>query len=50
MLVDLRNHGASAALDIFEPPHDIQAAAQDLIDLCKQRKTSRVCFGMHKNV
>jgi len=35
-LVDLRNHGASASLDIFQPPHDIQAAAQDLIHLCEK--------------
>ncbi|KAJ7294829.1 hypothetical protein O6H91_Y229100 [Diphasiastrum complanatum] len=35
VLVDLRNHGLSAALEGFEPPHDIPAAARDLADLIK---------------
>eukprot|EP00210_Caulerpa_lentillifera_P008812 g8408.t1 len=37
-LVDLRNHGASAAINAFQPPHDIQSTAQDLIDFYTHRK------------
>lgn len=35
VLVDLRNHGQSASLPAFKPPHDIPAAARDIADLIK---------------
>ena len=35
VLVDLRNHGQSASLPAFTPPHDIPAAARDIADLIK---------------
>ena len=31
LLVDQRNHGSSTKLAGLEPPHTLQAAAQDLI-------------------
>lgn len=36
-LVDQRNHGRSAELPGFDPPHTMEAAAQDLIDLVQQK-------------
>eukprot|EP00850_Spirogloea_muscicola_P010176 SM000059S18653 [mRNA] locus=s59:99109:100450:- [translate_table: standard] len=38
VLVDLRNHGKSARLPGFKPPHTVQAAAQDLCRLAEQVK------------
>ena len=37
VLVDQRNHGQSAELSGFNPPHTLEAAAQDLIDLIQQK-------------
>ncbi|KAI3434031.1 AB hydrolase-1 domain-containing protein [Psidium guajava] len=37
VLVDLRNHGQSAELGSFGPPHDMFNAAKDLADLVKSR-------------
>ncbi|KAF8041881.1 hypothetical protein BT93_A0471 [Corymbia citriodora subsp. variegata] len=37
VLVDLRNHGRSAELGGFGPPHDMFSAAKDLADLVKSR-------------
>ena len=48
MLVDLRNHGASAALETFPPPHDIRSTAQDLIDLCEHTNKHRRPFSLLK--
>ena len=39
ILVDQRNHGNSASG--FSPPHTLQAAAQDLIDLVHQKFNSQ---------
>lgn len=36
ILVDQRNHGNSANLDL-KPPHTMHAAAQDLVNLVQQR-------------
>lgn len=35
ILVDLRNHGNSASLQGFGPPHDMEAAARDVAELIK---------------
>ncbi|CAA0818819.1 alpha/beta-Hydrolases superfamily protein [Striga hermonthica] len=35
ILVDLRNHGKSAEIEGFLPPHDLENAAKDLSDLVK---------------
>lgn len=37
VLVDLRNHGRSAAIKGLGPPHNISTAAKDLADLVKAR-------------
>ncbi|KAI6674068.1 hypothetical protein NL676_001974 [Syzygium grande] len=37
VLVDLRNHGRSAELGGFGPPHDMSSAAGDLADLVRSR-------------
>ncbi|KAJ4830121.1 hypothetical protein Tsubulata_001336 [Turnera subulata] len=37
VLVDLRNHGKSAELEGFAPPHDLYNAAKDLADLVKEK-------------
>lgn len=37
VLVDLRNHGKSAELQGFEPPHDMFNAAKDLANLIKSQ-------------
>jgi len=37
VLVDLRNHGRSAGIKGFGPPHSISTAAKDLADLVKAR-------------
>lgn len=36
-MVDLRNHGKSAEIEGFLPPHSIGNAARDLADLVKLR-------------
>ena len=41
LMVDQRNHGASAALP-FHPPHSIEAAAEDLSELIGARLGGRV--------
>lgn len=38
VLVDLRNHGQSAGLEGFDPPHDISSAAKDVANLVKAEK------------
>lgn len=38
VLVDLRNHGRSAGLEGFDPPHDISSAAKDVANLVKEEK------------
>eukprot|EP01018_Ginkgo_biloba_P020064 Gb_22204 [translate_table: standard] len=38
VLVDLRNHGRSAGLEGFDPPHDMSSAAKDVADLVKAEK------------
>ena len=35
VLVDLRNHGNSANLAHLKPPHNIQSAASDIVELIK---------------
>jgi pimeloyl-ACP methyl ester carboxylesterase len=35
ILVDIRNHGNSASLPGFSPPHDMAAAARDVAELIK---------------
>ncbi|RCV28254.1 hypothetical protein SEVIR_5G396000v4 [Setaria viridis] len=37
VLVDLRNHGRSAGIKGFDPPHNMSTAAKDLADLVKAR-------------
>jgi len=37
VLVDLRNHGNSAAIKGLDPPHDMVNAAKDLANLVKSR-------------
>ncbi|GKV38900.1 hypothetical protein SLEP1_g46755 [Rubroshorea leprosula] len=37
VLVDLRNHGKSAEIEGFDPPHDIMNAAKDLANLVKHK-------------
>ncbi|PKI49353.1 hypothetical protein CRG98_030281 [Punica granatum] len=37
VLVDLRNHGKSAELEGFDPPHDMYNAAKDLANLVESR-------------
>lgn len=41
ILVDQRNHGHSAELAGFDPPHTLQAAAQDLHELIQQKYDSQ---------
>ncbi|GBG80361.1 hypothetical protein CBR_g30729 [Chara braunii] len=41
LLVDMRNHGRSTGLPGFDPPHDIRAAGQDLIDLFRHGTQSQ---------
>ena len=41
ILVDQRNHGHSAELEGFDPPHTLQAAAQDLHELIQQKYDSQ---------
>lgn len=38
VLVDQRNHGRSAGLEGFDPPHDISSAAKDVANLVKAEK------------
>lgn len=35
--MDLRNHGRSAGIKGFDPPHNMSTAAKDLADLVKAR-------------
>lgn len=37
VLVDLRNHGKTAELEGFDPPHDMFNAAKDLANLVESR-------------
>jgi pimeloyl-ACP methyl ester carboxylesterase len=37
VLVDLRNHGKSAEIEGLSPPHDMENAAKDLVDLIKEQ-------------
>eukprot|EP00897_Mesotaenium_endlicherianum_P005263 jgi/Mesen1/4765/ME000242S03943 len=39
VLLDLRNHGKSAQLTGFDPPHDIRSAARDVVNLVQGKSS-----------